>query len=185
MKLICSAAKWLRDKDGLWISFQVKNQDDDNILSGLDEFTGKEIELSVKPYRQKRSLEANAYAWVLISKIAEKTGIKTIDIYRSAIKNIGGNSEIVCARSKTVEELKRIWESHGMGWICEEFPSKIPGCTNVQLFYGSSAYDTKQMSRLIDLLVEDASSLGIPVMTDLEIERMINQWGDASSAGKT
>ena len=55
-------------------------------------------------------------------------------------------------------------------------PSKVEGCTNVILYYGSSVFDSKQMSDLISSLVQDAESLGIPTITDEQAERMIGKW---------
>jgi hypothetical protein len=51
-------------------------------------------------------------------------------------------------------------------------PSKINGCTNVILYYGSSTYNTAQMSLLIDHLVQDAKALGIETMTPQELEAL-------------
>lgn len=48
-----------------------------------------------------------------------------------------------------------------MGWFCEITPSKIPNCTNVIAYYGSSVYDTDRMSRLINAAIEDCKELNI------------------------
>ena len=58
----------------------------------------------------------------------------------------------------------------------EIMASKIPGCTNVICYYGSSTYDTKQMARLIDLVVEDCKQQGIETLTPEELERMALEW---------
>ena len=52
-------------------------------------------DLEIKEHRKKRSLDANAYAWVLINKIADALRITPKEIYRQAIQNIGGNYEIL------------------------------------------------------------------------------------------
>ena len=57
------------------------------------------------------------------------------------------------------------------------FPSKIDECTNLTLYCGSSEYNTRQMSQLIDSLVQDAESLGIPTLTDEMAEKMLHRWG--------
>lgn len=48
---------------------------------------------------------------------------------------------------KAVDTLIRGWEHNGLGWMTDTMTSKLPNCTNVVLYYGSSTYDTKQMSR--------------------------------------
>ena len=69
------------------------------------------------------------------------------------------------------------WEHNGIGWQAETMPSKLPGCTNVILYYGSSTYDTAQMSRLIDLIVQDCDALGIETKDPAEIDRLVEEWG--------
>lgn len=135
--------------------------------------------LSVKVcrYKQKRSLDANAYCWTLIGKIAEKTNVSTSEIYRAAIKEIGGNYDIVCVQNEAVDSLCQGWSRNGIGWQTDTMPSKIDGCTNVILYYGSSTYDTSQMSRLINIIVQDCEALNIETRSKEELESLLNSWG--------
>lgn len=137
----------------------------------------KEYTLEIKEKKQKRSLDANAYFWTLCGKLAEATGIGKTDIYRSYIKEIGGNSDIVCVMEKAVDDFRRAWERNGTGWLTEAIPSKLEGCVNVVCYYGSSTYDTKQMSRLIELVVQDCKEAGIETLTPDEIAAMTAAWG--------
>ena len=148
-----------------------------------DEYREKEVDVEIKRHRKKRSLDANAYCWTIINKIAEKMRIDKAEVYREAIRAIGGTSEIVCIQDKAVESLRRGWELHGMGWQTEIMPSKIPGCKNVVLYYGSSTYDTRQMSILIDHVVQDAKALGIETMTPAELEALIGAYEQKHHAG--
>jgi hypothetical protein len=134
--------------------------------------------LSVKlsKHKKKRSLDANAYCFVLIGKIAEKTNVPKEEVYRAAIKDIGGNYDVVCVQDKAVETLCDTWKKNGLGWQTDTMPSKIEGCTNVILYYGSSTYDTKTMSRLIDNIVQDCKALGIETMTPAELSRLKESW---------
>ena len=124
----------------------------------------------------KRSLDANAYCWVLISRLAEKLNIPKTDIYRSAIKEIGGNSDIVCVQDKAVQSLRDGWERNGIGWQTDTMPSKIDGCTNVTLYYGSSTYDAAQMSRLINMIVDECKAQGIETKSQEEVDSLLRQW---------
>ena len=134
------------------------------------------VNVEIKKAANKRSKDANAFCWVLVDKIAEKMRIAKSDVYRSAIREIGGVSETVCVRDKAVDRLRSGWEKNGIGWQTETMPSKLPGCTNVVLYYGSSTYDTAQMSRLIDLLIQEAEQLGIPTLKD-EATELLGKWG--------
>ena len=144
----------------------------------FDELKDCEVKVEIKKLNRKRSLDANAYAWVLIDRIAEKTGVRKSEVYRNAIREIGGVSDTVCVVERAVDRLVTGWEHQGIGWQTEVEDAKIDGCKRVTLFYGSSVYDTAQMSRLIDLLVQDAEALGIPTITDEEAKRMLGKWGD-------
>ena len=132
-----------------------------------------EIEITVKKARKKRSLDANAYAWVLIDRIAERMRVAKEEVYREHIRSIGGVSETVCVRDRAAERLCQAWTGHGLGWQAETFPSKLEGCTNVILYYGSSSYDTAQMNTLISSLVQDCHALGIETKTDEEIKSLL------------
>lgn len=137
----------------------------------------KEYKLEVKEYRQKRSLNANSYAWVLLDKLAEKLRMSKTDIYRSYIKEIGGNSYLVCCTDNAVNDLCRDWQNKGLGWLAETEPSKLDGCTNVRLYYGSSVYDSLQMSRLIELIVQECKEQGIPTWDEDELQKLCDEWG--------
>ncbi len=132
--------------------------------------------VEIKQWRERRSLDANAYCWKLIGKLSEKLNIPPVDIYRGMIRDIGGNTEVVCVKESAAEKLCDGWGHNGIGWLTDTFPSKIEGCVNVILYYGSSTYDTAQMSRLIDLVVEECKAQGIETRTPKELENMLNLW---------
>ena len=142
----------------------------------FDRLKDVDVSVEIKRYREKRSLDANAYAWVLIDKIAEASGETRETVYREAIRNIGGVSEVVCVQDRAKDDMRRLWTSKGTGWLCEELPSKIDGCTNLVLYAGSSVYDTAQMSRLIDLLIQEARQYGIPTDTPDQIANRLSLW---------
>lgn len=140
-------------------------------LKSLDKLT-----LKFGKFKQKRSLDANAYAWVLIGKIAEKTRVPKNEVYREAIRGIGGNYDVVCIKEDAADTLRKAWEGNGIGWQTEVMLSKLDGCTNVLLYYGSSTYDTEQMSRLIENIIQDCESLGIETKSQAEIDSLLQQW---------
>lgn len=137
------------------------------------------LDIDIKKYRKKRSLDANAYCWVLCDKIAKeisKDGTITTkeEIYKDAIKNIG-TFEPMIVEEKEFENFKRIWEKQGLGFLIQEVTRKDK-CVKVHCYYGSSTYDSKEMSLLIELLVEEAKQLNIEVKTEQEIESLLSTW---------
>lgn len=148
-------------------------------FEAVDELKGYEkLSIEMKRYRERRSLDANAYCWVLLDKLSEKLNVPKEELYRISIREIGGNSEIVCVKNEAVDKLRQGWEHNGLGWCTDTMPSKIEGCTNVILYYGSSTYDSAQMSRLIDNICQDCRAQGIQVETPNQIAEMKARWGE-------
>lgn len=168
LKLTSDSFGWTQDAQGF--NLAVRTNRAKEIAERLND--GKTYTIEIKEYKPKRSLDANAYAWVLIDKIAAKIGLTKTEVYRAAISQIGGNSDTVCVMEKAADALCNGWSHNGLGWVTQRFPSKIDGCVNVTLYYGSSTYDSKTMSRLIDSLIEDARSLDIETMTPNELARL-------------
>lgn len=149
---------------------------DGDFRDSFDALRDKPVEVEVKRRRKRRSLDANAYFWALCGKLAEATGQPREAIYREAIRNIGGNCETVCVLEAAAEKLRQGWEHNGLGWVTDTLPSKLPGCVNVLLYYGSSTYDTAQMSRLIDNIVQDCRAVGVETLTPEELARLTEEW---------
>lgn len=150
-----------------------------DLLSGVDDLRDLEaLSIEIKPHRKRRSLDANAYCWKLIGDLAARLNVSREEIYRASIREIGGNSEICCVKNEAVDRLREGWQKGGIGWLTETMPSKIPGCTNVILYYGSSTYDSWQMSRLIDNIVQDCKEVGIQTDTPDQIAEMKARWGE-------
>lgn len=126
-----------------------------------------EGEYEVKEYHPKRSLSANAYAWALIGKIADTLRKSKEDIYLQMLKDYG-QSEFVSVRSDVnVSGYFKYYEEYGKGHVQgKEF-------THYKVYKGSSEYDSKEMSILIDGIVQEAQNLGIETRTPAEIEQMI------------
>ena len=159
------------------VTFEVNEKE--ALMAGYDELWEKErLSIEVKPWRKKRSLDANAYCWVLIDRLAEVLGTSKEEVYRNAVKGIGGNCDTVCVVNAALESVCKAWARHGLGWQTETFESKIDGCTNVILYYGSSTYDTSQMARMIDNIVQDCKAAGVETMTPLELAGLVERWGN-------
>lgn len=152
---------------------------DAGILALWDDLHDKDIAAEIKRYRRRRSLDANAYAWLLIDKLAETLGRSKVDVYREAIRGIGGVSDVVMVSDRAVAQLVQGWSHNGAGWFAETMPSRQPGVTTVVLYYGSSVYDSKQMSALIDHLAQDCRAVGI----DPTPPCVIAGWEDAAPGG--
>ena len=180
MELEFDKVKYSLDSDGAWLMLRIPSG-----LNAIRRFLScwKDKPHIAKLFekRNRRSLDANAYFWVLCDKLSAALRISKEETYRNLIRDIGGNSETVCVQTAAVEKLKKGWGHNGLGWVVDTFPSKIEGCTNVTSYYGSSTYDTEQMSRLIDNTVQDCKAVGIETATPEELALMKSRWDDAQA----
>ena len=128
--------------------------------------------------KKPRSLDANALAWKLCTEIANAVGVTKEEVYRDAIKGVGEYTPLPI-REDAVDEFKRIWAGHGVGWFAEVVDnSKLAGFKLCFAYQGSSVYTVEQMSRLIDALMQDAEALGIDTMSEREKSLLLEAWGN-------
>lgn len=137
----------------------------------------KDKQYEITEYKKKRSLDANSYCWVLCKKIADKLRITKEEVYIKVIHEVG-KFEILPIKDEAVDTFIKAWTSKGIGWLCEVLnKSKLDGYTNLIAYYGSSIYDTKEMSVLIDNIVQEAKQLNIETMPPNELEQLKSLWG--------
>lgn len=98
------------------------------------------------------------------------------EVYRKHIEAVGKYEPLAIAED-AVERFLMIWGRNGTGWLAKVVDSKLDGCKKVFAYYGSSVYDTKEMSRLIDSVIEDARALGIETMPPAELDALLHEWG--------
>ena len=163
--------------EGGWLMIKPERVDLGKAMAVVRKHNGKLYDLEVKEHRKKRSLDANAYAWVLINKIADALRITPIEIYRQAIQNVSGNYEVIPIKEEAVEHFKQVWQAQGLGWPCVDMgKSKLEGFRNLRAYYGSSTFSVQQMQVLIDNLVQDCRALDIEVKSDEEIASLMGAW---------
>lgn len=140
-----------------------------------------EYEITIQKKKNKRSLNASAYCWVLCQKIAEVMSnhsyMSKEDVYRKAIKDCSHFS-YVPVREDAIERYIQIWQGHGLGWLAEDAGEcqSLKGYHNVMCYHGSSVYNTKEMARLIDCLTDECEQLGIKLEPSEYIQSLIEGW---------
>lgn len=173
MKVEFEKAKVIVDGEDAFLCLHIPYRDARKFVG---EMKPKKYVAEIKEWRGIRSLDANAYFWVLLDKLAEVTREPKTELYRSYVREIGGNNYVVCAKDEYVDLLRKGWEREGLGWITDTLPSKLDGCTKIIFYYGSSTYDTSQMSRLIEMAVADCKEQGIETLTPAELARLTSEW---------
>ena len=163
--------------EGGWLMVKPEREDLGKAMAVVRKHKDRLYDLEVKEHRKKRSLDANAYAWVLINKLADALRITPIEIYRQAIQNVSGNYEVLPVKAEAAEHFKQVWEAQGLGWPCVDMgKSKIEGYRNLRAYYGSSTFSVQQMQVLIDNLVQDCRALDIEVKSEEEIASIMGAW---------
>lgn len=184
MTLGIDKSRWTQDAEGTWLCLRSED------VKAVRQFCkkmeqGKKYTVEVRRYRAKRSLSANAYFWILAGKLAAATRKTTRDVYLHCIREIGDNFEAVVVEDKeeVIKEWVRIWAMHGSGrevsgWIVEDMGPRpdMPGYRELKCYYGSSAYSTRQMSCLIDSVVQECRQQDIETMTPDELALMKARW---------
>lgn len=133
------------------------------IQIGLDE------EIEVK--RKKRSKNANRYFWKMLQKLCFEMNLEVIGEYRKRVKELG-IFQTFELNTENVPTFEHLWEQNGVAWFTEKVEENGNKAI-INAYYGSSSYNSKQMSKLIDNLVQDCRSVGIQTLEDIEIEELI------------
>jgi len=147
-------------------------------ISKLKQVTadGKLLRVEINQHRNRRSLDANAYCWVLCQRIAEAIQQAPENVYREFIRRVG-QFEFLPIKNEAVDRFIEVWSSKGIGWFAEKaWDSKLEGYTTVKAYYGSSVYDTREMSVLIDEIVSQCKEMDIETMPPAELEALKQQW---------
>jgi hypothetical protein len=132
----------------------------------------KLLSVTIKQHRKKRSLDANAYMWVLLSKMAEVLNTTKDELYLEILGRYGVFTHIV-VKPEVVERVKEEWRT-----VRELGEVKVNGKAGVQLqcYFGSSTYNTAEMAKLIDGIVSECKELGIDTMTPTELAELKQSW---------
>lgn len=128
-----------------------------------------EKKYEITEYHEKRSLSANAYAWVLINKIADVLRKSKEEVYFQMLKDYGQSEFVSVKTNINVKGFFKYYEEWGRGFVDgKEF-------THYKVFKGSSEYDSKEMAILIDGIIQEAQNLGIETITPAEKERLLRE----------
>lgn len=158
-------------KTGQWnITFTINEASAINEVNNIQ--SCEKLSIKAVKHRNKRSLDANAYCWVILQKIAEVLHQDKWNIYLEMLGKYGVFTHII-VKPNVVDKVKEEWRT-----VKELGEVSVNGMTGIQLqcYFGSSTYNTKEMSVLIDGIVYEAKELGIETLPPDELERMKIEW---------
>jgi len=133
---------------------------------------GKKVEITIKEYKKKRSLDANGMLWVILQAIAEKLGTTKDLVYLEMLDRYGVFTHIV-VKPEVVEKVKKEWKiTRELGEVV------VNGKMGIQLqcYFGSSTYDSKEFSKLLEGVIYEAKELEIETITPREKAELLTKW---------
>jgi hypothetical protein len=164
------------DDGGTWLKLLVHPQDAIKARRQVMSQRDKVYCAELKEHREKRSLDANSYLWVLLDQMADVLGDTKEVLYQRYVKNCGPFRDF-CLDVDEAKTFRTAWEMLGVGWPTEQVDYTPDGeKLIIRAYYGSSQYNTKQMSRLIDMVVEDCKVLGIETLTPDKLSMLKEEW---------
>lgn len=136
--------------------------------------SNKQLIIQAKQFYNKRSLDSNAYAWVLMQKIAEATNLDKWEVYVNCLQRYSRAFTHIIVRPEVIPRIQETFR------VCIDLGEvTVNGQTGHQLqcYFGSSTFTTKEMSVFIDGICSECRDLDIPLIPDSEIERLKKEWG--------
>lgn len=160
--------------DQVHITFTIDNE---SVLQEIEKYKNSKLCIKVQKYRKKRSLDANAYLWVLCSKLAIVHETSKDEIYEEMLQKYGelyqddeGNYIVITLRADIdTSKIDGHWKYYKTS-ADGKFKSYL-------MIKGTSQYDTSEMARFIDMVVQEAKDEGIETLPPDELERMKSLWG--------
>lgn len=130
----------------------------------------KNKKYEIKPYYKKRSLNSNAYLWVLCTEIANIMTLSKEEVYVKMLEDYGVSILVPLTVDTEPEKYFKYFSYFDKGNLNGK------ECIWYKVFKGSSEYDSKEMSHLLDGVVNEAKNLGIMTLDEIEIQEMLNRW---------
>jgi len=149
------------------------NADKNHIGELIRKANEKPYTVEIAPLKKKRSLDANSALWQMLTKMAEVLHTTKDELYLEMLDRYGVSTFIV-VKPNAVDKVKAEWKT-----VRELGEVTINGKTGVQLqcFFGSSTYDSKEFSVLLDGVIQEAKEIDVPFISSEEKARYIAEWG--------
>lgn len=125
--------------------------------------------------RKKRSNDANALCWKLCTEIANVLRTDKESIYVDMLKEYGQSDIWAASPDTRPEQHFKYFDFFGKRMI------KGKEVYFYTVYRGSSEYDTREMSILIDGIIDEAKALDIEVISEREKSLLLQEWGNEQS----
>lgn len=166
-------ASWQINAKGIWLTLQVPDSLKEVVQEFILGLKDKAYSCEIKEFKPKRSLDANTALWEMLSKMAAVLHTTKDELYLEVLERYGVFTHIV-VKPNVVDRVKKEWKT-----VRELGEVTINGKTGVQLqcYFGSSTYDSKEFSVLLDGVIQEAKEIGVEFISKEEQARVIREWG--------
>ncbi len=169
---------WITRKPEVTLQLEARAED-------IEKLKDKPLSVEIKQYRKKRSLDANAYYWVMVGKLADKVGQSSPYIHNKMLRRCkyieiidNQGVYIVLPDTDEAQEIIDNSETYHLSPTTEVKPGKDGKMYRTYMMLrGSSTFNTQEMSRLIDELVLECKENDIETLPPDELERMMQAYG--------
>ena len=165
-----------RDEKGLWLKTLIVPSDIPQARQFVLTKRDKPYVAELKEKKERRSLDANAYFWKLLTELADALTTTKESLYLKYVREVGPYKDFTLSPDEA-QTFRTAWSMLGTGWPTEQVdytPDREQ--VIVRAYYGSSQYNKKQMSRLIDSVVEDCVTVGIETLTPEKLSLLKEEW---------
>lgn len=128
-----------------------------------------------EPYKEKRSNKANRYFWELLGQLCLEMGLDTIEEYKKRVRQLGVFRYWEIDKDN-VATFNKMWSDNGIAWFTDVVDIAENGKIGINAYYGSSSYNTKQMAKLIDGVVQDCKAIGIETESPENIKSLLENY---------
>ncbi len=169
MELQFDRAKWTADGEGTWLCIRAC-EDRRKVIEAAAKIRDRKYVAKITEYRKRRSLDANAYCWALIGKIADSLRTGKDEAYLEVLRRYGQREIVSVQEGINPKGYFKYYDVEGYGEV------KGKKFVHYRVYKGSSEYDSREMAILIDGIISEAKEMGIETATPEELARMKREW---------
>lgn len=136
--------------------------------------SNRDLNINIKKKSQRRSLDANSYAWFLMENIGKHINKSKDEVYIEMLSRYGVFTHII-VKPNVVDKMMEEWKLvRNLGKV------KVNGAEGIQLqcYFGSSSYTTEEMARFIDGIISECEEMKLELLSNEEIDNMKKEWGN-------
>ena len=151
-----------------------------NRLNSLFKLKDDLCDVDIKKHTEKRSLDANNYMWVLCRDLArdlsKESPVTSFEVYRLMLRRYSSWWDVIWISENMFNFLKSEEEKKNATYRVVDDLERKGGKVKAKVWLGSSKFNSEEMSRVIDGIVQECKDRDIDTMPPDELERLVSSW---------